>query len=1228
MLLFILTFYITHAVLQISIGALVTDYTSTSLLLEVFSSLQGAIDSAELQANAEVQTNLIIEYLPVLPNADYWFIPESFAYNQIKILIDLTGHIEFSQFIASQAVLYNFLHIVDNRPLATMLGEIPGSNTLYTYPCSKNEAEALYTLVKHFGWKNIGLIYDDSISNYHMANYFKNFFGSTDWIKEEIQFDEDYIKHPEILKDRLLSTTANSQAKIMVVMTNPVLASSLLKAADQAGLGFSGYAWILNSDAMENLSQTLYNSNTATPIEHLGVSITGVIGLQADFSALSTKDTFEGLTSVLALAFTGISQLEYPYGTSIINYIKTHPNERGLPEIYFTSIRTRKLTYHIYNIVKYSMVQVGYYNLITKAIELFNNATIIWPGSETFPPDSKTLPLKLVFLVPSSSDPQSKYIKNGLELAVSQINADSTFSTYFQLLPIYQEPFPPIHSIIEYNIKVLESYNVIGYIGPSSADIGLLYAKSLSSDIEIKPLVSYGISESSLSNTLSYPCFLRTIMHDGYQASAVIMFLVYIDRSKIALLYTEDSAGKIMYDTFISISKTMSTDIANDEDKRRIRVLLNEDGSISSTTKDDIHVALKDVVRKKLKIIVFLGNKIVSAELAKQIYERELHGDDYALIGSIWLDDTVWEYIDNFYSGWKDEIFNVLDGAITLAQSGVKGTIGQKFAEDFLDEYDMNYTTEALLAYDTVYLYAKTLKSMIENSQNVHNGQELLNALRRTDFLGASGKVVFQADTNDRSSYGYKVVNLRKNGQFVTIFTFNPQDVILFSQEPGSQLLWHNGILSTPHDSWNTTFDCPFAEHMQKISTKGVIIIISIGFFLFVLTLFLSLFSYKKWRQIKIIKITKPVIRSVKDTLVEVQIAVEFFQFMAIAPTFKSLEIVVQSASNIFMLDILKVAQSQKQSYWILLIVVCTICFFWFVFVAIISTNIEHYVKKIPYCQRIIGILNNTYLPFFGNTMFLPFTALMLDAFICDHSAQGHDFVWRDCYMQCWGNDHIPYIILSSFAIIVYEPVAVFIRPLWQQASTGLNLKIRPFFLLFKTCMQILLIAFGKSLQGISPLAHGVVFTVLFITFVAVTIKVKPFNYNRCNLWEISSLIAITYMSILATISYNASPESIAWFIALIVGWLIIIAITMFIQRKYMPDLLVSPNRKKTRRSLKDVFSKGKVENYNEEATPGIVTAKEPTVVYEKNEESPSCLRDDKSFSVDVREVDENYNAN
>jgi hypothetical protein len=151
---------------------------------------------------------------------------------------------------------------------------------------------------------------------------------------------------------------------------------------------------------------------------------------------------------------------------------------------------------------------------------------------------------------------------------------------------------------------------------------------------------------------------------------------------------------------------------------------------------------------------------------------------------------------------------------------------------------------------------------------------------------------------------------------------------------------------------------------------------------------------------------------------------------------------------------------------------------------------------------------------------------------------------------------------MSILAILFYEPVAVFSRPLWQQAKTGLNIKIKPVFLLFKTCIQILLIAVGKSLQGISPLSHGIVFSIIFISFTVITYKIRPFNYKRCNLWEIISLMAVSYLSVLATLSYIGNQTHVAWFICLMVGWSIMGLTGLYIQKKHMPNLLISPSDK------------------------------------------------------------------
>ena len=117
----------------------------------------------------------------------------------------------------------------------------------------------------------------------------------------------------------------------------------------------------------------------------------------------------------------------------------------------------------------------------------------------------------------------------------------------------------------------------------------------------------------------------------------------------------------------------------------------------------------------------------------------------------------------------------------------------------------------------------------------------------------------------------------------------------------------------------------------------------------------------------------------------------------------------------------------------------------------------------------------------------------------------------------------------------------------------------KPFFLLVKTCFQILLIAVGKSLQGIEPISHGVVFSVLILAFAIFTLKTRPFNYTRCNLWEFLSLMAVFYFSLLATICLGAEQTHYAWFISLAVGWGAIGLAGFLIQKKYYENLLVAP---------------------------------------------------------------------
>jgi hypothetical protein len=81
--------------------------------------------------------------------------------------------------------------------------------------------------------------------------------------------------------------------------------------------------------------------------------------------------------------------------------------------------------------------------------------------------------------------------------------------------------------------------------------------------------------------------------------------------------------------------------------------------------------------------------------------------------------------------------------------------------------------------------------------------------------------------------------------------------------------------------------------------------------------------------------------------------------------------------------------------------------------------NGEHHLKKIPLLKRFVSILNSLFLPFFGNTMFLPALALLLDMFVCDHQAQGKPYVFRDCYTNCWEGKHIAFILQLLWPLLV-----------------------------------------------------------------------------------------------------------------------------------------------------------------------------------------------------------------
>lgn len=1159
---------------DIQVGLITSPFTSKTLIDALASDLPGVLKRVENDLALPSKIQIIWEQVDLLSETDEfaWRLPPIFLDKSILVVLDAANSVRYSSFLSDQAIFQNFLHVVMSRPMDTFQDESASPNTLFAETTFISQAECIYDLIHQYSWINIGLIQDEGLNNSQMSSTLQGLLTDPVQVLDQLVLDSSDIIDETELNYRMQSTTKYSNARVIVVMTESNIAAMALKAGDKSVMGGAGYTWILNSDAMVNIGKVLKNSNAGLPSETFGVVKTGAIGVLAEDTLYEEFEPMASYIAMLTLIGQAFVEISDPTGTALFEYIVSNPATPSLEySLHFTSAGVKISKYFIYNIVNFAAFKVGYWDSLLHKIVLDQGIDITWPGFTKEIPNDTVPILQLALLYPAHDNSGNVNsigvdVKRGFDLAISEINSDQSVLNGYIIQCFYIDTFDlPI--LASSNLKVLDSFNILGFVGPSDTDLTKAYLAIEATKSDSKPLITYSASSTSLSNSITYENLLQIIQPNGLQAVALALYLQLQGWHEVGVIYTDDDLGQEGYTSLLANVGTLEITIKNPELSRAIRYSENTNGLLSDDTKNSIGEVLDEIVVQQIKVIVFLGNIKAGPEVAKQGAKKELHGSEYAWLGCIWLTEETLSDIDTNYLDDKDTIFQVLEGAIGLDYRGPQGTPGEKFSQDYLETYSANYSTTAMLAYDAVYTYANVIDGMITRGDDYNSGTELINSLRSADLNGASGKIKFSEGSNGRSAYGYNIVNIQSR-EIIQVEEYDPLSPNLFTSLNNASVIWGGQQSSPPVDVWPNAYDCPFAEHMSKISYSGVGIIIAIGSSLFIITLVLSYFSYQKWKQLTIEKITTGVYRSWKDTLVQAQIAIEFFQFIAIAPTFSSLQIVISAASNIFMLDVMKVAQTSKSDYWILLAVVCGLCYIWFSLVLFIMINGEHLLERLPFCRRIVSIMNSVFLSFFGNTMFLPALALLLDMFVCDHQAQGHAYVWRDCYTKCWEGKHSNFIAMSIIAIVCYEPIAAYSRPLWQQSRTGLNLKIDPKFLLLKTCMQILLIAIGKSLQSISPVAHGVVFTILISSFAVAIYKLRPFNYNRCNLWEFTTILSVAYMSFLATLSYVKDPTHIGWFIALMLGWFIIIGGSLLIQRKYMPNLLLAPGKNKNKKRV------------------------------------------------------------
>lgn len=1128
-----------------------TILTSSSTPLDILAQIptyQSALQTLETQLSS-LDLTLLWEHVNLTSNPLGDFQPQSLDPDYTRVFFDLTFEASYSRYLGYKAASVDILQIVMGRH--PEVGEIPGPNTLFLEPSPLDEAAIMAHLITYFSWRNIGILVTSDSYNQQSAAYFQSLITATG---AEVLYSELITETKGLAKTReQIALTKITRAAVFALFTDPVTAAKIMLHADENSLGGSGFGWILSAQGMRNIAQLTKLSNADVNPALFGLVKTGLLGLvDTDLEGTDSSALFIGLATAVVQAYeTGATS-----GKSIRAYCLSNPVLTGWGlNVHFTSAGFRQPFYVLRNMVSFALVDVAVWDWTTKVMK-WSDRQVVWPGGGTQVPDDSVTVLTIGILVPDTSAAGSKteigkQIRAAVGLALGEVNKGELLGSDLLLSPMYLDTAES-PSLAASNMNRIASSNILGFIGPLESALVLPYIQAIKSLPDPKPLVSYGATSINLTDTKAVQYFLRTIQPDNNEGLALAQFIKKNGWKSVGVVYTKDDYGIGLYSGFLSNIDGFGISVDNAEDKRAI--FLDDTGSLKRETNATINTAVSELIRSQVRIVVYLGHWRSGAELLLRASRKQLTGELYIWLGAAWLSQEILSSLQRVYSPEDYQaLLAAFEGCFAVRQLPPVGNIGQTFTSSFLSTYGEFPGIFAILAYDSVLLYARAIAAMITRGEDYHRGKSLLDALKTTQFPGASGILHFSG--NDRTAYGYLILHFQAQ-QLAVVFSYDPISTTIFNST-GTAVQWAGD--SPPADRF-AAYSCPFPKHMVTISLPGVFIVIAVGAVLFILTLILSLLSYRKWKLIEIRPISPHTRKTWKDFMLQIGIIIEFFQLLALAPSLPVLQTVLEAVSNLAMLDPMRLLNLPSPVYWIQLSLISGLCDVWFLLVLLIMVNAERCLVSFPSVKRLLALVSDIYLPLVGNLLFFPFLSQLLDAIVCDHIVQGSPFVWRDCYMTCWSSQHAPYVAICLTAVVCYAPLAAYSQPMWQQADTDVNIMMRPLFLLCQTCTQVLLIAVGNSLRGTNEIAHGCVFTTLMTAYSVISVKVLPFNYQRCNLWEIVSLFSVTSYSFIATVSQAQAPTHVGWFIGLVVVWGLLGILAFGLQCRYFPSLFRPPD--------------------------------------------------------------------
>ncbi|CAG9319101.1 unnamed protein product [Blepharisma stoltei] len=820
------------------------------------------------------------------------------------------------------------------------------------------------------------------------------------------------------------------------------------------------------------------------------------------------------------------------------------------------------------------------------------NNSLILEGNLTFPGSSATIPksTKKILNVSMSAGPSNP---NALPALSGVIGAWGTYLAMNEineghgLIPNFQLAFFNFDcGSTVYNAKFaytcykndIDKFG-LAHIPPFSSSVTLGVIKTFKQLNVAFPVVGCSNTEPSLNVTKDYPMFTRVWFSASYGTSLLSVLVKVMGWQKISILYQNDSWA-ISKSWYLNPAiEKQGLEIVNPESSWYIPANLDREGLKNYTS------LIQTIIDSQARLLILTVQYPMCNFLLEMFYDLGLRKGDL-IIFATYLDMLTYIGNNDTYTYKRLELGIPM---FRLILSSWVGEIGQRTKQRVIEIHKENPLVYTCPYYDGAYQMAHALDYMINRGQDYTDPYKLEAVIRIQKFVGCTGTIATEPDNNDRIAESYDIEGngIDSTGSIYTevIGQLKPFSLQILTIE--NPIVYPDGTNVKPSDLRNQNSKCPFPDKKIKTFEKGRGLLFGICFFVALITIFITVFIWKKWWNISIEQLKQKEEISVQDTIVGVSIIVEFFQYASMGPDISLLSSIFAKFSDALSLDLDDIIKLENGVFWIVVDITFGGIVLWGVLCAVVLLRLDEKWRVIS-VFRFLSWLADYLMPILGNLCFIPFISICLDIFLCDQSIGDNfteSFLARDCYYFCWKSEHLVYAILSFLALFLYVPLAIFCRPLWQELQSMLHVKASPVYLMVKTIFQITLIVMNKTIKRSQDIAHGCIFLVALIIYTIFTFKFKPYNYGRFSWWQGLILIGVAWLAFISTISILIKHDFAALLVVLILGWFSIGMVGLYIQKKKYPSFLYRKSAKDTSTLFKfafnfrktTAFSKGKI---------------------------------------------------